>query len=880
MAKQTKYDDRTDVEKQTDTAKGVALTAGGAASAAAIANQVQKQIVGNRLLNMMYQSQEGKKLLTKTGTAPDVKDPNFNKKDQPKPKTAIDKIKERLSPTTETKATGQTGGRVGKSQGISKTQIRKSATDVSIQEQIRKIVNEEMARVKTASEKITEPFDAATKTNNNAVLEQFKKANPFAKFDISKPDIQSEAFSAFNKYHPNVTYDNANAQHRRMLESAWRKETEKVDPDLNNPEHLKWLKNAGYKESDTPTVNQGAVTKSMTRQQIESETQQGRQAVKEQKVGQPEKVKEAQVAVDKAKTAPRPGTDEITAAREAAAQALKDFEQTKSNANVGPLVDQNAGRVREALASKMPQLVAARRSLIRQYNAAVKDLGPKPQAGTASSSRKALAEWNAKQQALTEMKSQLDTLERVVTKSGGLAPGFEVPTDDMGGRMIYPSIDDVLSGSGRLGNTEFVGNMTGMLTAAGRFDSNVPQNPDVMGARSNFNDALGNYNQLQKQAASYEPNLERARSARDIAAAPVPPYAQPREQFNGGPFSYEVPESSPELFYTSGRDAQDPYANLGARGDIIPERPSSPAMSRDAIFDTGQFTNWMDQYNAELPQVQPRTAVRDTQNLGRLKAIASNMPDQESTGLLARLSKLIGGGVSPSAVSNASNQATIKANNDAALQAFSQTYKRGADLNNPEHVKWLQSNGYTNPNLPVTGEESVDSVLGGRKNITLPDLGWNRRAQAFDAATQIGLRTGSLNPELIKGKASRAKGYAGSIAGGAIPIAAGYLWNRAENDSAEKAAKAQVAKQTAQRPVVQQQFATNAAIERKAAEAVSMMLKNEGGQPVNPTAIRIKTINALRSPGIDEKLAKFYKDNQKDFDSAIETEVRKALGGK
>lgn len=791
MAKQTKYDDRTDVEKQTDTAKGVALTAGGAASAAAIANQVQKQIVGNRLLNMMYQSQEGKKLLTKTGTAPDVKDPNFNKKDQPKPKTAIDKVKERLSPTTETKATGQTGGRVGKSQGISKTQIRKSATDVSIQEQIRKIVNEEIGRVKAASEKITSPLTAATKSEK------------------------------------------------------------------------------------TP-----AVEKSMSRQQIESETQQGRQAVKEQKVGQPEKVKEAQVAVDKAKSAPRPGTDEITAAREAAAQALKDFEQTKSNANVGPLVDQNAGRVREALASKMPQLVSARRSLIRQYNAAAKDLGPKPQAGTASSSRKALAEWNAKQQALTEMKSQLDTLERVVTKSGGLAPGFEVPTDDMGGRMIYPSIDDVLSGSGRLGNTEFAGNMAGMLTAAGGFDSNVPQNPDVMGARSSFNDALGNYNQLQNQAASYEPNLERARSARDMVAAPVPPYAQPREQYNGGPFSYEVPESSPELFYTSGRDAQDPYANLGARGDIIPERPSSPAMSRDAIFDTGQFTNWMDQYNAELPQVQPRTAVRDTQNLGRLKAIASNMPEQESTGLLARLSKLMGGGVSPSAVSNASSQATIKANNDAALQAFSQTYKRGADLNNPEHVKWLQSNGYTNANLPVTGEESVDSVLGGRKNITLPDLGWNRRAQAFDAATQIGLRTGSLNPELIKGKTSRAKGYAGSIAGGAIPIAAGYLWNRAENDSAEKLAKAQVAKQSAQKPAVQQQFATNAAIERKAAEAVSMMLKAEGGQPVNSTAIRIKTINALRSPGIDAKLAKFYKDNQKDFDSAIETEVRKAMGGK
>lgn len=788
MPKQTKYDDRTDVEKQTDAAKGTAMTAGGAAAGAAILNQVQKQIVGNRLLNMMYESQEGKKLLTKIGAAPDVKDPNFNRK---KPKTVIDKVKERLKPTADAKTSGQDGGRVGKAAVISKTKIRQSATDASIQQQIRNIVNEEIARVKAASEKITSPFAAATKSEK------------------------------------------------------------------------------------TP-----AVEKSMSRQQIESETRQGRQAVKEQKVGQPERVKEAEVAVDKAKSAPRPGIDEITAAREAAAQALRDFEQTKANANVGPLVDQNAGRVREALASKMPLLVSARRSLIRQYNAATKDLGPKPQVGTSSSSRKALAEWNAKNKAITEMKSQLDTLDRVVTKSGGLAPGFEVPTDDMGGRMIYPSIDDVLSGSGRLGNTEFAGNVAGILSSEGKFNPNVPQNPDVMGARSNFNDALGNYNQLQNQAASFEPNLERARSARDMAAAPIPPYAQPREQFNGGPFSYEVPESSPELFYTSGRDAQDPYANLGARGDIIPERPISPATSRNAIFDTGQFTNWMDQYNAELPQVQPRTAVRDTQNLGRLKAIASNVPEQEANGLLARLSKLMGGGVSPSAVSNASNQATVKANNDAALLAFSKKFKSGADLNNPEHVKWLQTNGYTDSKLPAIDEESLDGVLGGRKSITLPDLGWKRRAEAFDAATKIGLRTGSVNPELIKGRTGRAKGYAGSIAGGAIPITAGYLWNRAENTKAETDAKAQVAKQTAQKPVVQQQFATNAMIERKAQEAVSLILKGEGGQPVNSTAIRIKTINALRSPGIDPKLAQFYKDNQKDFDSAIETQVRKMVGGK
>jgi hypothetical protein len=803
MPKQTTQDNRSDEEiAATNNSRNIAIGATGLAGAAAIGNQVHRQIIGNRLLNMMYQSQEGRKLLTKVGAVADIKDPNFNKKDTPK--SVVDKVKERVSTSSGTKSTGQSGGRVGKTNVVSKTKIRQSATDQQIQSEIKRLVNDEIARITETSKKITNPLDASQ-----------------------------------------------------------------------------------------PADNTVAVEKSMDRKKIETEKTTGRSEVKQARADQPAVIAAAKQEVKKAKERPNPSDTDIQQARDAAVQSRLDLEAAKLGANggnVGYQADQDAGRVRDAITARMPELVTARRSLIRQYNAAVKALGPKPKTGTSSSSRTALAEWNEKQKQITAMKSQLDTIDQVVTKSGGLAPGYSVPTDDAGGRKIYPSIDEILAGGGRMGNTELAGNVASLIgnqsqnaSTPGRYTFGVEPDADVAAAKTGFNNALGNYNTLQNQQKTYDFNINRAENAATAASQPIPPYAQPRMDYPepGEKFSFEVPVEPSMPFYAQGRDAVDPYANLGIRGDIIPERPFNPAMDRNAIFDTGQFTDWMGKYNAELPSVQPRTAVQDTGNLGRLRAIASSEKfntDEPNNGLIKRLQKLLGGGVSPSAVTNASNQATIKANNDNAMRAFSGKFGHGPDMNNPEHVKWLEEKGYSKPSLATRDVDGLKS--GGLTKITLPDFGWGRRAEAFDAAQKIGLRTGNANPTLIGGKTGRVKGYLGSVAGGVIPLAAGYMWNRAEGAKAEEDAKAQIAKAKVEAPKVKQAFSDNATIQHNAANVVQTMAGLEGSNRINPNALAAKAIQAIEDQGSNKELREFYLKHKADMRSAIITEAKKIMGGK
>lgn len=921
MARQREEID--DNKRDQNAVTNAAYGATGAAGLTAIGNQLHRQIIGNRLLQMMYDSQEGRKILKAAGAAPLMKNPDYNKKPEPpktqgsnKSSTPTAAATPAPAPTTgpqsrtttlstdpasvktSTEPTPAVIPNPKRTRRVNARTVKASATeDPRLREQIQAIVAEEMDRIKAASEKVTKPADAAIKANNDSVIEAFKKASPFAEYNISNPGTQSEAFNAFNKYHPNVTYDNANPQHRKWLESAWRKDFGGGEaPDLSNPEHMKWLKAAGYMDANAASSNTVPVEKAMNRQQIkvEKEAAANKQSGGTTPIDQ-YKIDTAQQKINTALNPPDQTTIDVN--RSVLGDTWNNLQRAREQAQ-GPIaqqVDEAAGSVREHLASKLPAIAAKRRELIRQYNAAVKGLGPKPQAGTSNSSRQALKEWNAKNAAITEMKSQLDLLDQVVTKTGKPAPAKTIDLPD-GGTRFVPSVEDILTGNSGITNnavakaiatnlpptTKDPSDPTGSRTISGpqRFEVPVTPDPRVQHNRNEYFDFLGQTNALQQQAANPQRDLEFGQWQLAQAQAPYAPYEQPRELYRTGvggapDLTYEVPGAP---FNTGGRD---PYANLGIRANVIPEQ--APPTQSAPLFDTNQFTDWLKRYNTALTGVQPRTTDRELKNLGRLKAVAGARrtirPDVD-TGLLARISKLFGGNVTPSAAANASHMAASEAQNIAAIDAFAKSYPHPGrvpgkplshsampDMTNPEHVDWLKKHGWTEPSSAL--EQAADGSRAPIGGIELPQNAWQRKSQAFDAGRELGLKTGNLNPTLIGGKRGRGVGYAASTALGLLPMAGIWGYNKLTEGNVEKEIANEQKQVAATQSKAQAKFVDRAAMEEKAIKIVNKMIKAEGGHALpNRDAMIGKTMDALRSTQ-NKELKDLYASDPKTFENIL-----------